>query len=71
MENENKNNTINVESYLNKINGYLFTFMANSITGKLVKVDGNFITVETRSGSVITAHLSTLMSIWNIHQKAV
>lgn len=71
MENENKNNTINVESYLNKINGYLFTFMANSITGKLVKVDGNFITVETRSGSIITAHLSTLMSIWNIHQKAV
>ena len=70
METENKHNTINFEPYLHKINGYLFTFMANSITGKLNKLDGNYIIVETKSGSIISAHVDTVRSIWNIHQKS-
>lgn len=61
--------TINFETFLNRVNGYLFSFMEHSITGKLVAYINGFLTVELRSGNVICAHESTLMSIWNVHQK--
>jgi hypothetical protein len=50
------------------INAYVFKFMARSITGRLVEKNGNFITIELKSGSVIVAHIDSLMSIWNIRQ---
>lgn len=61
--------TINFEKFLNRVNGYLFLFMENSITGKLVAYNNGFLTVELRSGNVICAHESTVKSIWNVHQK--
>ena len=69
MEIKNKQNNINVEPFINKINAYMFNFMDHSITGRLVEKNGDFITVELRSGSVIVAHLDSLVSIWNIRQK--
>ncbi len=43
--------------------------MENTITGKLVAYKNGFLTVELRSGNVICAHESTLISIWNVHEK--
>ena len=69
MENQNKQNTINIEPFINKINAYVFKFMDKSITGKLVEKNGDYITIELKSGSVIVAHIDSLVSIWNIRQK--
>ena len=71
METINKKNNINIEPFINKINAYMFNFMDHSITGRLVEKNGNFITVELRSGSVIVAHIDSLISIWNIRSKSV
>ena len=69
MQNKNKQNTINIEPFINKINAYVFKFMDKSITGKLVEKNGDYITIELKSGSVIVAHIDSLVSIWNIRQK--
>ena len=69
MENQNKQNTINIEPFINKINAYVFKFMDKSITGKLVEKNGDYITIELKSGSVIVAHIDSLVSIWNIREK--
>ena len=69
MENQNKQNTINIEPFMGKINAYVFNFMPRSITGKLVEQNGDYLTVELRSGSVIVAHIGSLVSIWNIREK--
>jgi hypothetical protein len=69
MENQNKQTTINIEPFMNKINAYVFKFMDKSITGKLIEQNGDFITVELKSGSVIVAHIDSLVSIWNIREK--
>jgi hypothetical protein len=69
MQNNNKLTTINIEPFMNKINAYVFKFMDKSITGRLVEKNGNFITIELRSGSVIVAHIDSMVSIWNIRQK--
>ena len=69
MNNQNKQNTINIEPFINKINAYVFKFMEKSITGKLVEKNGDFITIELKSGSVIVAHIDSLVSIWNIREK--
>lgn len=61
--------TIDFEKFLNKVNGYRFDFMENTITGKLTAYNNGFLTVELRSGNVICAHESTLISIWNVHEK--
>jgi hypothetical protein len=61
--------TINFEKFMNRINGYLFSFMETGITGKLVALENGFLTVETRVGNLICAHMSTVMSIWHVHQK--
>jgi hypothetical protein len=71
METKNKQNNINIEPFINKINAYKFDFMDHSITGRLVEKNDNFITVELRSGSVIVAHVNSLISIWNIRSKPV
>jgi hypothetical protein len=71
MKTEDKQNNINVEPFINKINAYMFNFMDHSITGRLVEKNGDFITVELRSGSVIVANLDSLVSIWNIRSKSV
>jgi hypothetical protein len=65
---QDKNN-INIEPFINKINAYVFNFMEKSITGKLVEKNGDFITVELKSGSLIVAHIDSLISIWNIREK--
>ena len=71
MEIKSKQNNINIEPFINKINAYMFNFMDHSITGRLVEKNGDFITVELRSGSVIVANLDSLVSIWNIRSKSV
>ena len=69
MNNQNKQNTINIEPFINKINAYVFKFMDKSITGKLVEKNGDYITIELKSGSVIVAHIDSLVSIWHIRQR--
>ena len=54
---------------MNRINAYVFSFMDKSITGKLVEKNGDYITVELKSGSVIVANIDSLVSIWHIRQK--
>lgn len=71
MEINNKQNNINIEPFINKINAYKFDFIDKSITGKLVEKNGDYITVELRSGSLIVAHVSSLTSIWNVRSKPV
>jgi hypothetical protein len=61
--------TINFDKFMGRVNGYLFSFMEKSITGRLIALNNGFLTVEMRSGSIIVAHESTVKSIWNIHQK--
>jgi hypothetical protein len=43
--------------------------MQKSITGKLIEKNGDYLTIELKSGSVIVAHIDSLVSIWNIRQK--
>ncbi len=69
MKNQNKQTNINIEPFMNKINAYVFKFMYKSITGKLIEQNGDFITIELKSGSVIVAHIDSLVSIWNIREK--
>jgi len=69
MNNQNKQNTINIEPFINKINAYVFKFMDKSITGKLVEKNGDYLTIELKSGSVIVEHIDSLVSIWNIREK--
>ena len=69
MNNQNKQSTINIELFIKKINAYVFKFMDKSITGKLVEKNGDYLTIELKSGSVIVAHIDSLVSIWNIREK--
>jgi hypothetical protein len=69
MNNQNKQNTINIEPFITKINAYVFNFMDKSITGRLVEKNGDYITIELKSGSVIVAHIDSLVSIWHIRQR--
>ena len=69
MDNQNNQNTINIEPFMNRINAYVFNFMDKSITGRLVEKNGDYITVELKSGSVIVANIDSLVSIWHIRQK--
>ena len=69
MDNIITHTTIDFEKFMHRVNGYLFSFMENQITGKLVAYKNGFLTVELRSGNVICAHESTLISIWNVHEK--
>lgn len=69
MNNTTTYQTINFEKFLDRVNGYRFDFMENTITGKLTAYNNGFLTVELRSGNVICAHESTLISIWNVHEK--
>ena len=69
MQNKDNQNTINVEPFINRINAYVFKFMQKSITGKLIEKNGDYLTIELKSGSVIVAHIDSLVSIWNIRQK--
>ena len=54
---------------MNRINAYVFKFMDKSITGKLVEKNGDYITIELKSGSIVVAHIDSLVSIWNIREK--
>jgi hypothetical protein len=69
MQNKNRQNTINIEPFINKINAYVFKFMDKSITGKLVEKNGDYLTIELKSGSVIVAHIDSMISIWNVREK--
>jgi len=69
MQNKDNQNTINIEPFINRINAYVFKFMEKSITGKLIEKNGDYLTIELKSGSVIVAHIDSLVSIWNIRQK--
>ena len=69
MENQNKQTKINIKPFTNKINAYVFKFMDKSITGRLIEQNGDFLTIELKSGSVIVAHIDSLVSIWNIREK--
>jgi len=50
---DNTTYTINFEKFLDRVNGYRFDFMENTITGKLTAYNNGFLTVELRSGNVI------------------
>ena len=69
MEKQNKQNTINIKPFMGKINAYVFKFMDKSITGKLIEKNGDYLTIELKSDSVIVAHIDSLVSIWNIREK--
>lgn len=69
MENENKQSKINIEPFMNKINAYAFNFLPKSITGRLIEQNGDYITIELKSGGLIVAHVDSLVSIWAIRQK--
>jgi hypothetical protein len=69
MENQDNGSKINIEPFMNRINAYVFKFMDKSITGKLVEKNGDYLTIELKSGSVIVAHIDSLVSIWNIREK--
>lgn len=69
MENQNKQSRINIEPFKGKINAYVFKFMEHSITGKLVEQNGDYLTIELKSGGVIVAHIDSMVSIWHIRQK--
>jgi hypothetical protein len=69
MKNQNKQLKINIEPFINKINAYMFSFMDKSITGQLIEKNGDYITIELKSGSVVVAHIDSLISIWNIREK--
>jgi hypothetical protein len=69
MQNKDNQNTINIEPFMNRINAYVFSFMTRSITGRLIEKNGDYLTIELKSGSVIVAHIDSLVSIWNIRQK--
>jgi hypothetical protein len=60
---------MNIEPFINKINAYVFNFLEKSITGRLVDHNGDYLTIELRSGSLIVAHIDSLVSIWNIREK--
>jgi hypothetical protein len=65
-------NKLNLEEYLGQINAYKLTFLKDSITGRLIEQNGNYLRIKTRNGNVIVAHIDTLLSIWHIRQpKAV
>jgi hypothetical protein len=66
---QDKQNNINVEPFINKINAYVFKFMDRSITGKLTGKNGDYILIEMKSGGIICAHIDTLLSIWHIQEK--
>jgi hypothetical protein len=69
MKNQNKQTKMNIEPFINKINAYVFNFLDKSITGKLVNHNGDYLTIELKSGSLIVAHIDSLVSIWNIREK--
>lgn len=69
MENENKQSKINIEPFMNRINAYVFRFMEKSITGRLIEQNGDYITIELKSGGLIVAHIDSLISIWGIREK--
>lgn len=69
MENQNKQSKINIEPFMGKINAYVFRFMEKSITGKLVELNGDYLTIELKSGGLIVAHIDSLVSIWSIREK--
>ena len=69
MKSQNKQLKINIEPFLGKINAYVFTFMDKSITGRLIKQDGDFLTIELKSGGLIVTRFDSLVSIWNIREK--
>jgi hypothetical protein len=66
---QNKQNQINVEPFMNKINAYVFNFLPKSITGRLIEQNGDYLTIELKSGDLIVAHIDSLISIWAIRQK--
>jgi hypothetical protein len=69
MENQNKQTKMNIEPFINKINAYVFSFLDRSITGRLVDHNEDYLTIELKSGSLIVAHIDSLVSIWNIREK--
>jgi hypothetical protein len=60
---------INLNEFLGKINAYQLSFLPKSITGRLIEQNGDFLKIQLRSGSVIVAHIDSLVSIWHIRQK--
>ncbi len=69
MENENKQSKINIEPFMNKINAYVFNFLPKSITGRLIEKNGDYLTIELKSGDLIVAHVDSLVSIWSIRER--
>ncbi len=62
---------MNLDEYLGQVNAYKLTVFKNSITGKLVEQNGDYIKIQSRNGNVIVARLDTLLSIWHIKQPKV
>ncbi len=66
--NDNKLKTLDLSEYNNKVNAYRLSFLEDSITGRLVEQNGDYIKIATRSGNLIVAHIDTLLSIWHVRQ---
>ena len=62
-------NKINLNEFLGKINAYQLSFLPKSITGRLIEQNGDFLKIQLRSGSVIVAHIDSMVSIWHIRQR--
>jgi hypothetical protein len=62
-------NKINFTPFFGIVNAYLFSWMNKSITGRLIGQTGEYLTIQTKSGSIVVAHVDTLRSIWHIRQK--
>jgi len=69
MESQNKQLKINIEPFMNKINAYVFRFMDKSITCRLIEQNGDYLTIELKSGSVVVAHIDSMISIWSIRDR--
>jgi hypothetical protein len=67
MQVEQKNN-LKLNEFLGRVNAYRLSFLPNSITGRLLEQDGDYLKIQLKSGSEIVAHIDSLVSIWHIRQ---
>jgi hypothetical protein len=70
MQVEEKNK-LKLNGFLGRINAYRLSFLPDSITGRLVEQDGDYLKIQLKSGSEIVAHIDSLVSIWHIRQPEV
>lgn len=68
QQQDEKENKLNLNEFLGRVNAYKLSFLPNSITGRLIEQDGDYLKIQLKSGSEIVAHIDSLVSIWHIRQ---